>query len=336
MLYSRPLFCLGPLKVTAFWNFFDMVQIAAIGEVMVELSPFPSVEYAGRDLMTLSYAGDTYNTAVYMARLGLDTHYVTQLGEDFHSQQLLQRMADEKIHTSLIKQIPGRNPGLYMIRNTPDGEREFSYWRKEAPARELFSTLEMANGLGEGLKEFSCVYLSGITLAIIGESSRQHLYPVLQKLRAQGVMIAFDSNYRPRLWRDVTEAQNAMRDIMQYTDIALLTLDDEKLLWGDDSIAGCKERYAQFPLRELVLKRGADDAVIISSGTEFRVPVPPVRNVVDTTGAGDTFNAGYLAGRLMGKSIEESARQGIRCAGIIIQHRGAIIDKEVFEAEIKK
>lgn len=313
-----------------------MVQIAAIGEVMVELSPFPTADHPGRELMSLSYAGDTYNTSVYMARLGLETHYVTQLGEDPYSLQIMQRMVSEGIHTQLIKQLPGRTPGLYMIRNTPDGEREFSYWRKEAPARALFSTLEMADYWYEQLKDFSCVYLSGISLAIIGEQSRQYLYPILQRLREQGVMIAFDSNYRPRLWRDATEAQHAMLAIMQYTDIALLTLDDEKILWGDDSIAGCKTRYAQFPLRELVLKRGADDAVIISSGNEFRIPVPPVHKVVDTTGAGDTFNAGYLAGRLMGKSMEESARQGIRCAGIIIQHRGAIIDKEVFEAEVKK
>lgn len=118
---------------------------------------------------------------------------------------------------------------------------------------------------------------------------------------------------------------------MKHTDIALLTLDDEKLLWGDESISGCKKRYAKFPLRELILKRGAEDAIIFAEGQEIKVPVPPVNNVIDTTGAGDTFNAGYLAGRLREKSIEESARQGIHCAGIIIRHRGAIIDKTVFE-----
>ena len=313
-----------------------MAQIAAIGEVMVELSPFPMADYPGRELMSLSYAGDTYNTSVYLARLGMETHYITQLGEDPYSQQILQRMANEGIHTRLIKQLPGRTPGLYMIRNSPDGEREFSYWRKEAPARELFSSAKATDELCDVLAHYDCIYLSGITLAIIGEQSRHHLYTGLEFLRAQGVQIAFDSNYRPRLWRDATEARQAMMEIMKYTDIALLTLDDEKLLWGDDSIAGCKERYAQFPLRELVLKRGAEDAVIVSSGTDLRVPVPPVSKVVDTTGAGDTFNAGYLAGRLMGKSIEESAQQAIRCAGIIIQHRGAIIDKEVFEKEISR
>lgn len=311
-----------------------MAHIAAIGEVMVELAPFPTTDSNGRETMALSFAGDTYNTSVYMARLGLTTDYVTQLGEDPYSTQIMQRMSSENVGTGMIKQLPGRSPGLYIIRNTPDGEREFFYWRKEAPARELFNSQTAADQLCEKLAQCNCVYLSGITLAIIGAQSREFLYNSLQKLRQQGVQIAFDSNYRPRLWQNKTEAQQAMLAVMAHTDIALLTLDDEHLLWGDDTAEGCKQRYAEFTLRELVLKRGADEAIVITPTAEIRVPVPPVQGVIDTTGAGDTFNAGYLAGRLLGKSLEDSAKQGIRCAGIIIRHRGAIIDKAIFDKEL--
>lgn len=311
-----------------------MAHIAAIGEVMVELSPFPIADAQGRDIMALSFAGDTYNTSVYMARLGLTTDYVTQLGEDPYSQQILQRMAAENIGTGMIRQLPGRSPGLYIIRNTPDGEREFFYWRNEAPAREMFSSPAATDALYQQLRTCDCVYLSGITLAIIGAASRERLFGCLQQLRQDGVTIAFDSNYRPRLWRDSAEAQQAMLAIMAHTDIALLTLDDEELLWGDGSVKACQQRYATFGLKELVLKRGAEDAIVITPNDEWRVPVAPVAGVIDTTGAGDTFNAGYLAGRLQGKSLVESAQQGIRCAGIIIRHRGAIIDKSVFDKEL--
>lgn len=313
-----------------------MTHIAAIGEVMVELAPFPidTPDTSGRDIMALSFAGDTYNTSVYMARLGLQTDYVTNLGEDTYSQQIMQRMANETIGTSMIQCIAGRSPGLYIIRNTPDGEREFFYWRKEAPARELFSTAENSEALFQQLKVCDCVYLSGITLAIIGEQSRQNLFGALKKLRDAGVTIAFDSNYRPRLWRDGQEAQQALLQIMEHTDIALLTLDDELLLWGDGSIEGCKTRYSKCNLRELVLKRGAEDAVIITGSSQTHIPVPPVANVIDTTGAGDTFNAGYLAARLQGASAEDSARQGIRCAGIIIRYRGAVIERSAFDKEL--
>jgi 2-dehydro-3-deoxygluconokinase len=319
-----------------------MAHIAAIGEVMVELAPFPidtpealnSSAGKGRDIMALSFAGDTYNTSVYMSRLGLQTDYVTNLGEDTYSQKIIARMTNENIGTNLIQRLPGRSPGLYIISNTPDGEREFSYWRKEAPARELFSTPEASEVLFQKLKQCDCVYLSGITLAIIGEASRQNLLAILEKLRTAGVTIAFDSNYRPRLWRDKQEAQTAMLQVMQHIDIALLTLDDELLLWGDDTIEGTKKRYENCKLRELILKRGAEDAVIITANSQVHIPVPHVANVIDTTGAGDTFNAGYLAARLQNASAEDAARQGIRCAGIIIRHRGAVIEKSVFDKEL--
>jgi 2-dehydro-3-deoxygluconokinase len=315
-----------------------MAHIAAIGEVMVELAPFPlpPSETNNKELMALSFAGDTYNTSVYMSRLGLTTDYVTLLGEDPYSQHILQRMSSEKIGTQMIRRLPGRTPGLYIIRNTEDGEREFFYWRKEAPARELFSDPEENAKLFERLKNVNCVYLSGITLAIISEAARANLLSLLQKLRANHVLIAFDSNYRPRLWPNAEAAQKAMLDIMAHTDIALLTLDDELLLWGDQSIEGCKQRYQKFALRELILKRGAEDAIIITHNSQTHIPVPPVTGVIDTTGAGDTFNAGYLAARLQNASAEDAARQGIRCAGIIICHRGAIIDKAIFDKAIAK
>lgn len=311
-----------------------MAHIAAIGEVMVELSPFPTQESTGRDVMALGFAGDTYNTSIYMARLGITTDYVTNLGADPYSTQILAQMKSENIGTNLISCLPGRSPGLYIIRNAPDGEREFFYWRKEAPAKELFATQEDASRLTKQLASCDCIYLSGITLAIIGLESRKLLLQTLSELRSKGVKIAFDSNYRPRLWQSPAEAQEAMLAILQYTDIALLTLDDEQLLWGDDSLEGCVARYKNFNIGELVLKRGAKEAIIITDGTEVRVPVPTVNNVIDTTGAGDTFNAGYLAARLNGGSVIDAAKQGIRCAGIIIRYRGGVIDKQIYLNEL--
>lgn len=313
-----------------------MVHIAAIGEVMVELSPFPTQESIDREVMALGFAGDTYNTSIYMARLGIQTDYVTNLGGDPYSAQILAQIKSENIGANLIRCLPGRSPGLYIIRNAPDGEREFFYWRKEAPARELFATQEDASQLTNQLASCDCIYLSGITLAIIGLESRKLLLKSLSELRSKGIKIAFDSNYRPRLWQSPAEAQEAMLAILQHTDIALLTLDDEQLLWGDDSLEGCVARYKNFSIGELVLKRGAKEAIIITNNAEVRVPVPAVNNVIDTTGAGDTFNAGYLAARLSGESVINAAKQGIRCAGIIIRYRGGVIDKQIFLNELSQ
>lgn len=310
-----------------------MARIAAIGEVMVELSPYPTAQEEKRDVMALSYAGDTFNTSVYMARLGAQVDYVTILGDDPYSDQIIARAQAEQIGTGMIERLPGRTPGLYIIRNTPDGEREFFYWRKEAPARELFSDDAAAARLAKQLADCDAVYLSGITLAIMSETARITLGYLLAELRSEGVTVAFDSNYRPRLWPSKEAAQKAMLSVLQHTDIALLTLDDEGMLWGDASIEGAKQRYADLSLKELVLKRGAEESIIIRDNQEERVPVPRVENVIDTTGAGDTFNGGYLAARLKGAEPAEAAKEGTRCAGIIIRHRGGVIDRMTFEGE---
>lgn len=311
-----------------------MARIAAVGEVMVELSPYPTAQEETREIKALSFAGDTYNTAVYMARLGLQTDYVTRLGDDPYSDQIIQRMREESIGSGMITRVPGRAPGLYIIRNTSDGEREFFYWRGEAPARELFSNPNDSVQLYQQLQAFDAVYLSGITLAIMSEAARSSLFDALKNLRQKGVKVVFDSNYRPRLWSEAKQAQKAMRTMLTLTDIALLTLDDEQLLWGDGSVEGCKKRCSEVP--ELVLKRGAKETILVVDGQESHVPVPKVDNVVDTTGAGDTFNAGYLAARLEGASPEDSAAHGTRCAQIVIQHRGGVIEKALFEQHLDR
>lgn len=310
-----------------------MAQVALIGEVMMELSPH-AVTTDSSPVMALSFAGDTYNTCVYLARLGINTDYVTLLGDDPYSLQILGRMRDENIGTDLITQTPGRTPGLYLIRNTPDGEREFFYWRKEAPARELFSSPEMTEQLLQKLKHSEYIYLTGVTLAIIGETARALLLNTLKTLRASGAKVVFDSNYRPRLWKDVDEARTVMGNILSVSDIALLTLEDEQALWNHSSIDACIKHNKTLGISELIIKRGAQDTHVIYEQQQFQIAVPPVNNIVDTTGAGDSFNAGYLAARIKGATPAEAAEQGNHCASIIIRYRGGVIEKSIFKSEL--
>ncbi|MDO3380694.1 sugar kinase [Gilvimarinus algae] len=312
-----------------------MAQIACIGEVMIELA---TAEAAGdgSERKALSYAGDTYNTVVTLARLGAHASYVTRLGDDHYSDAIVQRLQSEQIATDSIVRQAGKVPGLYMIHNSPDGEREFFYWRDRAPARELFASEEEISVLESQLADTQMLYLSGITLAIISETSRQNLLVFLRRFKERGGKVAFDSNYRPRLWQNPKQAQQANRELLAVTDLALLTLDDEQLLWGDegDAIEAVKARYSNCDINEIVLKRGAEDVVILKGQERLAVEVPKVTNIVDTTAAGDTFNAGYLAANLAGASPQECARQANRCAGIIIRHRGGVIDKQVFLSQL--
>ncbi|WP_323845713.1 sugar kinase [Microbulbifer magnicolonia] len=300
------------------------MKIAALGEVMVELAP-QKAQSGGTTLMAQSFAGDTYNTAVYMARNGVEVSYVTLLGDDPFSEQMLAQIRAEGIDTSAIAQLPGRCPGLYAIQNSPDGERQFTYWRGESPARELFAEAGVRVQLQAYLQGMDYLYLSGITLAIMAPDACEHLLAFLTAFRRDGGRVAFDSNYRPRLWRSADEAREVLAAFLMQTDIALLTLEDEQALWGDRNAGRCLERNGRFRLAELVLKRGAESVLLQYDGELSAIAVPRVPEIVDTTGAGDAFNAGYLAARLQGEEPESAVSAGNRCAAAVIRHRGAII-----------
>lgn len=301
-------------------------KLAVIGECMIELSQ------QGRE-MSRGFGGDTLNTAVYVtrqvARQALRVDYVTALGTDSFSREMIAAWQAEALHTGLIQQMDNKLPGLYVIETDARGERTFYYWRNDAAARYWLDG-EQADAICQQLAHYDYLYLSGISLAILSPSAREKLFALLADCRANGGKIIFDNNYRPRLWPSREEAQAAYRAMLTLTDIAFLTLDDETLLWGDAPVSAVIARTQQAGVSEVVIKRGAD-ACLVAVGDEPLLEVPAVRlppqAVVDTTAAGDSFSAGYLALRLTGGSAADAAKRGHLTASTVIQHRGAIIPR---------
>ncbi|MEY4588256.1 MAG: hypothetical protein RL497_332, partial [Pseudomonadota bacterium] len=208
-----------------------MLQIVSVGEVMLELAPAHSE--GTKRIMGLGFAGDTYNTAIYLARLGVPVGYFTRLGDDTYSAEVVQLMADEGLNTRGIERVPGRSPGLYMIANQANGERSFTFWRGQSPARELFSTDASIAAFIDLIQHAPYVYFSGITLGILNDVTREKFFALLKEYRANGGKIIFDNNYRQQLWLSQAEAQNAMQQALECADMALLTDDDYQRLWGN-------------------------------------------------------------------------------------------------------
>lgn len=248
------------------------------------------------------FGGDTLNTSVYIARQtdasALSVHYVTALGTDAFSQQMLDSWQQENLNTDLIQRMADRLPGLYYIETDDTGERTFYYWRNEAAAK-FWLESDRAAAICEELATFDYLYLSGISLAILSPASRDKLFTLLRECRANGGKVIFDNNYRPRLWASQAETQQVYQEMLACTDIAFLTLDDEDALWGEKPVAEVIARTHAAGVEEVVVKRGADACLVSVSGQPLR-EVPAVRlakeKVVDTTAAGD------LQRRLPGRS----------------------------------
>ena len=305
-------------------------RVALIGECMLELHG------AAFGAMQQSYGGDTFNTAVYLARCGGDSlavHYATALGDDTLSQELLRRWALDGLELGLVRSIPGRLPGLYQIEVDAHGERRFSFWRDVSAAKAYFDI--PSTPLEERASEWDAFYFSGISLAILPVEGRSRLFALAQAMRARGASVVFDNNYRPRLWPDADVARENFRQAFAVASVALITADDHQALFGFAGLEAAVADAQALPSPETVIKRGAAPTLVRdwgSSGSSGSadwqaVATEPVQTVVDTTAAGDSFAAGYLSRRLRGESTVEAARFGNRLAARVIQHPGAVIPR---------
>ncbi len=300
------------------------VKIAIIGECMLELSQQSRAVGAEQAALSLSYGGDTLNTAVYLARLGVQADYVTALVDDSMSDWMVDQWRAEGVGCDLITRCANSVPGLYMIQTDEQGERSFLYWRDSAPAKRLFDDEAQARQLFDHLSQYPWLYLSGITLSLYSDCALLRFMDLLARYCEQGGKVAFDGNYRPRLWQREVAAKEAFEALYRLSTIALPTLEDELLLFGDRNGEDVIRRLQSWGVAEIGLKMGGEGCLVVDDAGSQLVPARQV-TVIDTTAAGDSFNAAYIAARLEGLAPRQAAEAGHDLASVVIQHRGAVI-----------
>lgn len=296
-------------------------RVAVIGECLVELNGKLFGE------MRQAFGGDTLNTALYLARAAkgrVGVSYITAMGTDALSEAMVRRWREEGIDTQYVLRDPERFPGLYMIDLDEAGERSFTYWRGESAARFLLQHGDFA-GVAAALQDFDLIYLSGISLAILPEADRKTLARLLKAIAAAGTPVAFDTNFRARLWSSAATAAAQFADLMPSLTLMLSGFADEEALWGDASPEKALTRLGQAGVKIPVMKLGPAGALFCDGPALKKVVPPKVTRVVDTTAAGDAFNAGFIAAHLTGSNLEESCRFGHQVACAVVQHPGAII-----------
>lgn len=296
-------------------------RLLAIGECMVELMQ------AEGGLLRKGYAGDTFNTAYY-ARQYLPSDwsvdYLSAVGTDTISDEMLAFMEGHGIGTAPVARIEGRSPGLYMI-HLKDGERSFSYWRSASAARLLARD---GDRLRAALEASDLIVFSGITLAILPPEDGETLLAELRRAKATGKRIAFDPNIRPRLWDDAGRMRATITEGARAATLVLPSLDDETTHFGDAGLEETVARYRALGVGELVVKDGAEGATLVFGETRSHAPSAKAETIVDTTSAGDSFNGAFLARLATGASPQEAAGFAAKVATAVIQHHGALVAKD--------
>ena len=297
-----------------------MSDIVILGEVMIELAPLAEQHYV------LGTAGDTYNTACTLQGLGLDVSYVTALGAGRQADRIRAAAAAQSLSLVEPPMDAQRAPGLYIISTDSSGERSFEYWRRDSAASALLKQPDSLMALLEPLQATPCFYFTGITLALMNTDSRRALQAFLCAYRKSGGTVIFDPNYRPALWSSPDEAAQAISAVQTEVDIYLPGLEEEEALFGYSNITEATTALLAATAREVVIKNGAASCTLVANGRARDIAITPAREVVDTTGAGDTFNGAYIAARLRQCEAVDAIAFASRAAGEVLRVKGAVLD----------
>jgi 2-dehydro-3-deoxygluconokinase len=298
-----------------------MTRVVCIGECMVELR----ASEGASDTFARSYAGDAYNTAVYLKRslpLAL-VQFLTATGDDAVSTAMRGAWRLQCIDAELAFTVGGATPGLYLIETDAAGERQFHYWRKDSAAQNWLPLL-LARGESV-LWGADLLYISGISLAILKAEQRAQAIALLERLKGRVGRIAFDPNLRLSLWENQEAARSTIAAALGFADIALPSTEDLRLLYEVDSPEAQLDLLEARGIREVALTLGSDGCIVSVANKRIRISAVAASHVADTSGAGDSFNGGYLAVRLEGGSVHDAAGFGMAVASRVVSHRGAIV-----------
>jgi 2-dehydro-3-deoxygluconokinase len=300
------------------------VRIVLFGEGMVE----------ERADAAFAWGGDVVNTAIYLARqagrLGVRPELMSAMGADAGSEAIVAAWAAQGLGVERVLRDPARTAGRYRISLSADGQRSFSYDRERSAARSFFEHAG-ADGTLEWAAGADILYLTGITLSIFGKAARGRIGELARAVRERGGEVVFDANYRALGWPSPTAAWAAIEALGPAITIAMPSSDDHAGLRGAASSGATAAAWLALGAREAVVKLGAEGAYVASAGGErVTIPAATPERIIDTTAAGDAFNAAYIAARLIeGASIEAAARRGAALAAQVIAWPGAIAPPDV-------
>lgn len=299
------------------------MKIAVIGEPLVELS----LSDEQGDNLQRRPGGDSLNMAIYLSRL-LDKgqhqlSYFTRLGDDASSRWLTAALTAEGISTDHIGIEAGGQPGLCQIENLAGGERRFSYWRSDSPARRMF--VDGNSPRTTAFRGFDMLIFSTVTLAILQPAAREDMLQQVAGLAGSGTAVVFDTNYRPALWHSPQIARHWVERASHLATLLMPTTDDLRPLYDISSPTDLFRKLSDQYRCDIVLKDGGQPVQTRINGIAGTFTLDCSGPRIDTTGAGDSFNAGFVAARIAGQSPEDSVTAAHQLASIVVAHRNAVI-----------
>lgn len=306
-------------------------EIITLGESLVAFIPNSQMKLRYVDSFTKVVVGAESNVAVGLSKLGHRTAWISKLGNDEFGAFVQRELRAEGVDTSEVL-ISSDLPTAIMFKQfSNDEESSVFYYRSNSAA----STLAIADIDWNRIKEARILHLSGITPAL-SETMKALTFELFRFAKEHGILISFDPNIRLKLWSE-EEALATLRPLVEAADIVLLGEEEAALLLGESDSSTICRTLLDFGVSHVAVKMGEKGACVADSKQIVHIDPYPV-SVVDTIGAGDAFNAGFLAGLLEGRDVEECGKMGALMGSMAVSSVGdteGLPERAVFDRLMK-
>jgi len=251
-------------------------------------------------------AGAETNVAIGLARLGLKVGWASRLGADSMGRYLLAEMRREGIDCSRVEFDPKARTGFQFKGRVTDGSDPPVEYHRKGSAASRMGPQDIDDAW---LRSARHLHATGV-FAAISETSRAAACRTLEVMRAAGRTISFDPNLRPTLWATPEAMRHWINHLAVQADWVLPGLEEGRFLTGEQTPEAIAAWYRVRGAKLVAIKLGPEGAYYDCDGGTGHVAAFPVREVIDTVGAGDGFAVGVISALLEGRSVPEAVRRG--------------------------
>lgn len=290
-------------------------RVVTIGESLVAFIPNAHTKLRYVQQFSKVVVGAESNVAVGLAKLGIESGWVSKVGNDEFGQFIIRELKAEGVDTCQVG-LSNDHPTAIMFKQfSASLDSSVFYYRQGSAA----STLGMEDINLEYLRQARMIHLSGITPAL-SDSCKQTVIELFRFAKQERILISFDPNIRRKLWSEEM-ARETLKPLLLAADIALLGEDEGEILLGTRDAKAISELLLQAGVKAVGVKQGSKGSSVADARGFHKIAPYPVK-VVDTIGAGDAFNAGFLTGFLEGKPVEECGLMGSLMGGLAVSSYG--------------
>ena len=292
------------------------MDVITIGDAMIAMCPKQKGPIIFCNTFERKLGGAELNVAIGCARLGIQSGWISRLGNDDFGKYILKTTRGEGIDISEVKLVDEYPTSVYFREVLADGSSRSFYYREKSPT----STMRNEELNEEYIKQAKILHITGVFPSIT-KNNQEIILEAVKLAKKHKLTVSFDPNIRLKMWTK-EEAKAYIEKILPHVDILLIGDEEIEILLGDTTIEDAIKTFHECGIEKVIVKKGSKGAIASDGKNVYEVDAIKPKALVDTVGAGDGFAAGFLTSVIKGKTLEECVKFANAVGSLVVGVEG--------------